>query len=162
MVCIRSTYSFTDSPPSYEDAIYSATLDYSSHPTQSLTELEVFTGSIFNPSGVQTRRQRDRSLQLKDEFERIARWIENLIRRRTVKAAGENGGDAKGPEDPLEALVFSIACFEVSQVSQKHGHRSRSGRAADEYQSFKIVSACCAIKELDETLKRADVAEWYA
>ena len=159
MAYIQIVSKTTDTLNSYEDAIYSATVDYSNHPTQSLTELEVFTGSIFNPSGVQTRRQRDRSLQLKDEFERIARWIENLIRRRNVNAGKIDGDTAAGSEDPLAALNLSIACFEVSLWNEKRGHRSRSGRTADDYQSFKIVSACCAIKELDAALKPADLDE---
>jgi hypothetical protein len=50
----------------------STCIDYSDHASMSITELEVFTGNIFNKSGIQTRRQRDRSLQLKDKFERIA------------------------------------------------------------------------------------------
>ncbi|KAF1971230.1 RdRP-domain-containing protein [Bimuria novae-zelandiae CBS 107.79] len=143
----------------YEDAIYNATVDYSSHPTQALTELEVFTGSIFSGSGVQSRRQRDRSLQLKDEFDRIARWVEKLIRRRTV-ATGDQGHGEDGPsEDTHAALQRSIACLEISQLKSSP-FRAREGRSTHEFQSFKIVSACCAMRELNAATKRAEADEW--
>ena len=57
--------------------------------------------------------------------------------------------------------MFSIACLEVSQLKELHGHQSRYGRSAEEYQSFKVVSACCAIKELDEAIRRMEAEEWH-
>lgn len=109
---------------------------------------------------MQTRRQRDRSLQLRDEFERIARWIENLIRRRKI-SANRNTDSTGIPERPFEALEFSIACLEVSQWDETCGVRSRVGRTADVYESFRIVSACCAFKELDAALRQLGDEEWY-
>lgn len=109
---------------------------------------------------MQTRRQRDRSLQLKDEFERIARWIENIIRRRR-KNANKKIDSTDVPERPFEALEFSIACLEVSQWDETRGFRPRVGRTADVYDSFKIISACCAFKELDAALRQLGDEEWY-
>jgi hypothetical protein len=146
---------------SYEDAIFTVMQDYSTHPTQPLTELEVFTGNIFSGSGVQTRRQRDRSLQLKDEFDRIARSFENLIRRRTTASSAKQDDQSNAAEDPMEALMMSLACLEVSQGKGTHGDRSANGRMNDEYQSFKIISACCVIRELNAANKRAEAEEWY-
>lgn len=57
----------------YEDAIANAALEYSGHATKELTELEVFTGTIFNSTGSKTRRQRDGSMKLKDKLDRIVR-----------------------------------------------------------------------------------------
>lgn len=151
--------SFTDAVPSYEDAIFAATQDYSPHPTQPLTELEVFTGNIFSVSGVQTRRQRDRSLKLKDEFDRIARWIENLIRRRTTLTSAKQDDASNAPEGPMEALKMSVACLGVSLSKGTHGNGLTHGRWSDEYQSFKVISACCVMKELDAAEKR--VEGWY-
>lgn len=146
---------------SYEDAIYNATVDYSGYPTQPLSELEVFTGSIFSASGVQTRRQRDRSLQLKDEFECIARWTENLIRRRTLVTSYKYDHSSPTQAGPFEALMFSMACLEVSQWKERRGNQFRAGRAAGEYQSCTVVSACCAMKELDTAAKRVNANDWY-
>lgn len=56
----------------YEAAISNAMSQYSEHPINPITELEVFIGNILNKSGVQTNRQRDKSIKLKDEFERIS------------------------------------------------------------------------------------------
>lgn len=56
----------------YEEAISDAMAQYSEHPIKPITELEVFIGNILNRSGVQTSRQRDNSIKLKDEFERIS------------------------------------------------------------------------------------------
>lgn len=56
----------------YEDAISDAMAQYSEHPIKPITELEVFIGNILNRSGVQTNRQRDNSIKLRDEFERIS------------------------------------------------------------------------------------------
>jgi hypothetical protein len=109
---------------------------------------------------VQTRRQRDRSLQLKDEFERIARWIENIIRRRKT-SANKSIDSTNVPVRPCEALEFSIACLEVSQWDETRGFRPRVGRTADVYESFKIISACCAFKELDAALRKLGEEEWY-
>ncbi|OAG12010.1 RdRP-domain-containing protein [Paraphaeosphaeria sporulosa] len=145
----------------YEDAIFAITQDYSSHPTQPLTELEVFTGNIFSTSGVQTRRQRDRSLQLKDEFDRIARWTENLIRRRTTATSAKPDDASNAPEDPMEALKMSIACLEASQLKGSRGNRFTHGRWTEAYHSFKIISACCVVRELNAADRRAEAEEWY-
>ncbi|KAL5396190.1 hypothetical protein PMIN03_012983 [Paraphaeosphaeria minitans] len=145
----------------YEDAIFAVTQDYSPHPTQPLTELEVFTGNMFSTSGILTRRQRDRSLQLKDEFDRIARWVENLIRRRTTVASTQQDDSTVAPEDPMDALMMSIACLEASQSKGTHGDRFTHGRWTSEYQSFQIISACCVIRELNVAARRAEAEEWY-
>lgn len=109
---------------------------------------------------MQTRRQRDRSLQLKDEFERIARWIESLIRRRKT-ITNKDAGSTDATERSFEALEFSIACLEISQWDETRGARSRVGRTADVYESFKIVAASCAMRELDAALRLVGVEEWY-
>lgn len=137
---------------SYEDAMYNATLDYSDHATKRITELEVFTGSIFNPSGVQTRRQRDRSVRLKDEFDRILQWTAEMIRHRPATADGEEGVDRGSTEDTDIGLQMSIACLEISQWAGTH--RRGVGLAIDQFQSFKIVAACCVARELNAAIRR--------
>ncbi|KAK7177991.1 RNA-dependent RNA polymerase [Paraphaeosphaeria sporulosa] len=139
----------------YEDAIYTATVDYSDHAAIRITELEVFTGTIFNKSGVQTRRQRDKSIQLKDEFERIAHWTENMIRKRNVKALDDAGQEGHGVRSD-DALALSVACLIVGCMKQQT-RGGRRPRQEDTFQSFKVVAACCAIKELDAAKTRTQV-----
>ncbi|KAI0393227.1 RdRP-domain-containing protein [Xylariaceae sp. FL0594] len=78
----------------YEDMIWSATIDFSEHASKAITELEVFTGAIHNRTGIQTRRQRDTSTRLKDEFDRITRWVNGLMRgQEPGELADEGDGD---------------------------------------------------------------------
>ncbi|KAI0885091.1 RdRP-domain-containing protein [Annulohypoxylon maeteangense] len=151
----------------YDDAIWSATMDYSDNFTQGLTELEVFTGCIFSKSGIQTRRQRDKSIRLKDEYDRIAKWIEGLIRKKEVPLReGEDADadefndqptdhDASGLGSSLgpSALDLSIACLHVSTKQSDN-----TGRSKIDLQSFRIVAAQCALTELDLALARQEAA----
>ncbi|KAL4756453.1 RNA dependent RNA polymerase [Aspergillus foveolatus] len=59
----------------YEDTMSDAMANFSEHPVYPLTKLEVFIGQVLNNGGVQTNRQREWSIKLKDEFERIASLI---------------------------------------------------------------------------------------
>lgn len=136
----------------------------------------MFIGEIFNKSGAQTRRQRDRSIKLKDAYSRIARWAESQIRKRPMtKLATEQGEEADEWDDDLgetstkssatgtsafssslEALELSIACLVVGSAPSSNtgtGGRQSNNR----HQSFKVVSACCVVKELDKTIGLADI-----
>ena len=155
---------------SYEGAIATATLDYSEHAAISITELEVFTGNIYNKSGAQTRRQRDKSLRLKDEFDRIAKWAERVIRRRDIETEDSTEGQHDAADISNEALISSLACLEVGCAKIEGKFPSDSTRrAGGEFHSFKIVAACCAIKELDAAVIRAqtttnassEVVSWF-
>ena len=132
--------------------MYNATVDFSDHATMRITELEVFTGTIFNKFGVQTRRQRDKSIALKDEFERIEHWTENMIRKRNIEPSDEtrHEGHGAGSDD---ALPLSVACLIVGCMKQQTQGGKRP-RQDDTFQSFKVVAACCAMKELDAAKNR--------
>ncbi|KAF7593189.1 hypothetical protein BBP40_011819 [Aspergillus hancockii] len=118
----------------YEDGIISCMNNYSEHPVKPITELEVLIGSIINENGVPTRRQRDRSIKLKDEFDRIASWIMGLMgREKTV-----------GTEQ--HSLELCLACVHVG--CEKSGP-SRLTEMYGELKSFKIVAACALLFELD-------------
>ncbi|OTA57896.1 RdRP-domain-containing protein [Hypoxylon sp. EC38] len=154
----------------YDDAVWSATMDYSDNFTKGLTELEVFTGCIFNKSGVQTRRQRDKSVRLKDEYDRIVKWAEGLIRKKEVPPQEDDvpeegsGGDSKtqtqgssslqiSHDDTFTALELSIACLEVGT------EKSNSfGRSNGNFLSFKIVAAQCALSQLEIASAQHDIA----
>ncbi|XXG96387.1 hypothetical protein Hte_002669 [Hypoxylon texense] len=157
----------------YDDAIWSASMDYSDNSTKGITELEVFTGYIFNKSGVQTKRQRDKSVRLKDEFDRIAKWAESLIRKKGIQSREDDGvdgdydhtvdGESSGSESEsasdddfnldLSALELSIACFHVGILSSK-----KSGRNNSDFQSFKVIAAQCVLSELEIALMKQQMA----
>ncbi|KAL4815695.1 RNA dependent RNA polymerase-domain-containing protein [Aspergillus spinulosporus] len=105
--------------PTYEDAMSDAMANFSEHPINPLTELEVFIGQILNNSGVQTHRQRERSIKLKDEFERIASLILTQMR----------------PPGPITGYVLS-ACALLMEVEdleksrQLYGENMRSSLGA--------------------------------
>lgn len=129
-------------------------MEFSDHAAKSITELEVFTGNIFNKSGVQTRRQRDRSVQLKDEFDRISRWAEAMIRKRKMRTLDDDDEDEQPTPNPEDALVLSIACLQVGTLKDltRLGYR----RLDEEFQSFKVTAACCVIRELDAAIPRRE------
>ncbi|KAF1842606.1 RdRP-domain-containing protein [Cucurbitaria berberidis CBS 394.84] len=139
----------------YEGAIATTTLDYSEHAAISITELEVFTGSIYNRSGVHTRRQRDKSLRLRDEFERIAKWAQGVMRKRDI--ATEEEGQNDEADTPDEALALSLACLHVGCINDTGKSSSDLvRRGGSPFYSFKVVAACCAVKELDAAIRRAE------
>ncbi|KAK7947707.1 RNA-dependent RNA polymerase [Apiospora aurea] len=147
----------------YEDMMYNITMDYSEHASIPISELEVFTGSIFNKSGVQTPRQRDRSLKLKEAFDRMAKTTVALIRK------DKHGNDEHDAEDddvastvldynPLAALELSLACLYVGgrQLKSRIGRWGQEDGNSGGYQGFKVVAASCATRELDLAIRRAD------
>ncbi|KAE8420364.1 RNA dependent RNA polymerase-domain-containing protein [Aspergillus pseudocaelatus] len=118
----------------YEDAIISAMDTYSDHPTKPISELEVVIGSIINRRGVQTRRQRDRSNKLHEEFDRVATWITSIMRRQEVEDPDPNG------------LELSMAClYHGIQGSDSCYRKDIYG----ELKSFRVVAACALLAELD-------------
>ncbi|KAI0401535.1 RNA dependent RNA polymerase-domain-containing protein [Xylaria palmicola] len=156
----------------YEDTIWTTSVDYSEHSSKAINEVEVFTGTIFNKSGIQTRRQRDTSIRLKDEFDRVIKWVESLIRKHDVQSS-ENPPD--GNEDDLSedyvddgdepgtestALELSIACLHVgmTRVSRDRSDKRNTG----DFDSFKVIAAQCALRELDLAVKQKDMADGAA
>lgn len=149
----------------YDDAIWTATIDYSDHSFKGITELEVFTGAIFNKTGIQTRRQRDTSIRLKDDFDRTTKWVEGLIRKHEVNSADgilddQQNHDYEGsinPETEFAALELSIACLHAGILRRGHGGPKK--RNIDEFESFKVIAAHCALRELENAIKQKDMAE---
>ncbi|KAI1329291.1 RdRP-domain-containing protein [Xylariaceae sp. FL0255] len=152
----------------YEDMMRAATLDHSDHASIGITELEVFTGAIFNKSGVQTRRQRDTSVRLKDEFDRITKWTEGLIRKEDQHYPTEDedqdsidydgpGNDQTSQRASHTGLELSMACLHVGMAETKH-QSGLSKRGDDDFKSFKVIAAHCALRELDTERNRKDVA----
>lgn len=107
---------------------------YSDHPTKPINELEVVIGSIINRRGVQTRRQRDRSNKLHEEFDRIATWITSIMRQQEIEDPDPNG------------LELSLACLYHGIQGSDSGHRKE---VYGELKSFRVVAACALLAELD-------------
>ncbi|KAK7752663.1 hypothetical protein SLS62_005432 [Diatrype stigma] len=146
----------------YDDAILSATLDFSEHSSLPISEIEVFTGCIFNKNGSQTRRQRDKSTRLRDEFDQIAKWAESAIRKHKVASRVDNDetddedDEDDGADGGVTSLELSIACLVVSCVQKQKAAGSRAGK---EFQSFKVVAASCVLRELDAAIKRQEISD---
>ncbi|KAL4925196.1 RNA dependent RNA polymerase [Aspergillus undulatus] len=122
----------------YEDAITTAMANFSDHPIHPITELEVFIGQILNNSGIQTHRQRERSIKLKDEFERIASWILGQMRP---------AGPITGYASEYDTLERCLACFHIAiEEKNKAAHRRRGW---DELESFRVVAACALLMEVE-------------
>jgi hypothetical protein len=114
--------------------------DFSEHPTQPLAELEVFVGFIINRTGIQTHRQRDKSIKLKDEFERITAWIVNQMRNPT---------SATSKKTEQDSLELCLACVHVGCMKDVHCLSSRVRTNDTGLESFKVVAAAVLLRELD-------------
>jgi hypothetical protein len=118
--------------------------DFSEHPVNPITELEVFIGYIINKMGVQTRRQRDRSTKLKDEFERIAAWITSQLRPH-----GDSKVPLTGYETEFDALELCLACVHIGGEREKSGVARRRTDGYGKLKSFRVVAASALLAELD-------------
>ncbi|KAK3684108.1 RNA dependent RNA polymerase-domain-containing protein [Podospora appendiculata] len=123
----------------YDDAILAAMIDGSDSPIP-LSELEVFVGFILNKTGAQTTRQRDRSVKLKEEFERVTGWITSQIR----KPASPGGHTSE-----LDALELCLACVDAGCVQKPRQISSWTRTAGQNIESFKIVAASALMRELN-------------
>ncbi|KAL2265115.1 hypothetical protein VTJ83DRAFT_6215 [Remersonia thermophila] len=124
----------------YQDAMRSLMTNFAEHPNQPLRELEVFVGFIVNRTGVQTHRQRDRSVKLKDEFELLAAWITRELRKPAPLG---------GQETRLDGLELCLACLYAdaeSEVKPTHPGRSSLGQNVE---SFRVVAASALVCELN-------------
>jgi hypothetical protein len=143
----------------YESSITDKMLQFSENARSSLTEVEVFCGFILNKRGAQTRRQGDSSIKLKDETDRIMTWIVKQIRDRGVVDGAETLSTATGVDETSsrwreDAIELCWACVAVGCNKEKappvyHG--------TGELESFRIVAACCLIKELNSLVRKMDM-----
>ena len=69
---------------------------FSETPRSGLSEVEVFCGFVLNKRGSQTRRQRDSSMKLKEEIDRIMAWIMKLIQDRGMGDEGDAATSVTG------------------------------------------------------------------
>jgi len=116
--------------------------DFSEHPINPISELEVFICYIVTKTGVQTRRQRDRSIKLRDEFGRIATWITNQMLR-----PSNSNGPLAGDETEFDALELCLACVHIGGERDEATRRHRTGY--HELKSFRVVAASALLIEVD-------------
>lgn len=131
--------------------MYEAMTDHSEHTSKPVSELEVFIGHIINQRGVQTRRQRDRSEKLRDEFGRIS--TQTIDRMRGNKAVPATGYVKK-----LDALELCLACVRIYQASGGKADDTSTARAGRRrgyggLRSFRLVAASALLRELDHLEK---------
>lgn len=126
----------------YNEAVYSIMVDCSDHPIKPLTELEVFVGFIINKSGVQSVRQRDKNIKLKDEFDRVSSWVIKEMRTQDPETDGE-----------LNALELCLACVHVGIDKKARDARPYDRGTSQGVVSFKIVAASALLRELNSVEK---------
>ncbi|KAK4233862.1 RNA dependent RNA polymerase-domain-containing protein [Achaetomium macrosporum] len=124
----------------YEEDIHGVMIDCAEHPHQPLKELE-------------TRRQRDRSVKLKDEFERITTYITREMRSPTSDS---------GYTSELDALELCLACLHVACQKERRELRPRHRSSAQDLESFKIVAAAALMRELSVLERGTAAGQAYA
>lgn len=88
-----------------------------------------------------------------------------MIRRRPVAGiAAQNDEDDSLDESTINddtmstPLELSIACLRVGCDTDRSRKTATGGRnSKDDHLSFKVVAACCVIKELDLAIKKAEI-----
>ncbi|KAF3407834.1 putative RNA-dependent RNA polymerase 2 [Talaromyces pinophilus] len=128
----------------YEEAVFSAMSNFSEHPVKPISELEVFIGCILNKTGVQTRRQRERSIRLKDEFDRITAFIMAQIRPH-----GNTIVPLTGYESEMDALELCLACVHIAGERSSFASERYRHDESVELGSFQIVAACALLAEAE-------------
>jgi hypothetical protein len=132
-----------------------------------LPEVDVFCGQIFNRTGMQTRRQRDAASKLRDDSTRNTDWLVRQIQSggdlptTTISSSltaddrysvdggvplgGGGGGGRGGGRFNRQALELALACLFTTEM-RKDFPECYTGDGLGS--SFKIVAACCLIREL--------------
>lgn len=142
----------------YESSVSNNMWQFSSNPRVPITEVEAFCGSILNPKGSQTRRERDSSIKLKDEMDNVMSHMVKLIGDRSGGATNFDDAlsvvsedDEIGERKAMNAIELSWACMIVGsdKPQGKSYHQDEP-----KLESFRVVAACCLVKELNELLTR--------
>jgi hypothetical protein len=111
-------------------------------------------------------------MRLRDEFDRIAKWVEGLTRKRDLKSlrglqdgleddsTAEYDEESNYPDMESTALELSIACLHEGVVRKSNTGTSKQG--VGDFVSFKVIAAHCALRELEIAINRKDMAEGAA
>ncbi|MCJ1477226.1 hypothetical protein MMC13_005897 [Lambiella insularis] len=115
-------------------------LMYQSSPTpwaSPITELEVFIGNLVGKTHGQTKRQRETSMRMRDDYEALVSDIVSQIRNK------EGGRE--------EALERSIACMSLGLEQEGRNRQAKLGRA--NLLSFRWIAASVCLQEVDRLKK---------
>ncbi|PCD44887.1 hypothetical protein AU210_000337 [Fusarium oxysporum f. sp. radicis-cucumerinum] len=145
----------------YESTITGKMWDFSENPRAPLTEVEVFCGFILNKRGAQTRRQGDSSIKLKEEIDRIMTWMVKQIRDRGVGDGAETlsaatDADAAPSRWREDVVELCWACVAVACIRKEFAPIVYHGTG--ELESFRVVAACCLLKELNNLARKMEVS----
>ncbi|EON67049.1 hypothetical protein W97_06166 [Coniosporium apollinis CBS 100218] len=119
----------------YEHNLADMMSTYSTHPSQPLSEFEVFSGSILGKcAGAQNKRVRENNAKMKEQFERdVTFWVERITH-------GDDG-------DREEALARSIAALHVGM--EEGSRMAGKGRRRAELRSWRYIAAAVCLKEVE-------------
>ncbi|KAL3419120.1 RNA-dependent RNA polymerase [Phlyctema vagabunda] len=118
----------------YEESLLDLMTEYSSHPLRPIKEIEAVVGNILGKNAIPSRRQRDLSVTMKEQYDRNAAFILNCITR-------------DGARSSSEALERSMAALAVSLELKT------SPRGTVELQSFKYLAATICLRQVDRFLE---------
>ncbi|MCJ1377000.1 hypothetical protein MMC17_000090 [Xylographa soralifera] len=122
----------------YEDNLSGLMYQYSPTPWAStITELEVFIGNIVGKTHGQTKRQREASMNMREDYERLVEFIVSQMRN---KDAGRE-----------EALERSIACMALGLEDDGASGPVRRGRS--QVMSFRWIAASVCLQEVERLQK---------
>ncbi|RCI16265.1 hypothetical protein L249_3184 [Ophiocordyceps polyrhachis-furcata BCC 54312] len=131
----------------YEDSMEGLMSQFSGDARSRLSEVETFCGSLLNKRGSQTRRQRDLSIKLLEETDRLTRWIVSLMRHsdKPSRDRGDYDGDDNDFDDDDEEGGVNLhdAKDEVETNGEKGG---AAGKVTEDDSSKreKAVQLCWA------------------
>ncbi|PTB63748.1 RdRP-domain-containing protein [Trichoderma citrinoviride] len=143
----------------YEGEVANNMYQFSDSPRAPIKEVEAFCGSILNPRGSQTRRQRDSSIKLKEEMDKVMSFYVKQMRDRGGGANGTTDDaastatdeDRQSEKEMMNAVELCWACVIVGSEAV-NGKRYMGDQKPLE--SFRVVAASCLVKELNELLTR--------
>ncbi|KAG8670784.1 hypothetical protein FPOAC2_04083 [Fusarium poae] len=141
----------------YESTMVDKMWHFSENPRSCLTEVEVFCGFILNKKGSQTARQRDSSIKLKEEIDRIMTWFVKMIRdqgqRNDLETFGTRTETSSAPDRRREDVIeLCWACVAVACLKKEDAPVTY--HATGELQSFRVIAACCLLKELNNLTRK--------
>ncbi|EZF76853.1 hypothetical protein H105_01863 [Trichophyton soudanense CBS 452.61] len=138
---------FHDTRDIYEDELRELMRKYSATPLKSsISEYELFVGTILGHGHKQRRRDKDNAKEMRDEYNRLVEFTISMIRDT------ESGG--------TEALERSIACFWVAINGKSSGQKPglRSAHAHQEkLLSFPWIAAMTCLDEVDKLQRYAPI-----
>ncbi|XP_044723884.1 RNA dependent RNA polymerase domain-containing protein [Hirsutella rhossiliensis] len=126
----------------YEDSVYDSMWHFSDNPRTGITEVEVFCGSVLNKRGSQTRQQRDLSIRLKEETDRVLTWMVDLIRKRSTVDGLHNGSSYDDTD------LYSVTSRDESVAAAETRDREEAYHGDGDLRSFRVVAAACLLKEM--------------